>query len=124
METKQIIQSSANVVRLTKLSPGDVYKRFDKSYDDRTYYGIVKNVHNDGVNTIIEATEYCYKYSNINVEHRTLRGEQDYILFPAEPKDLQFELDKCKKRMEREITEYQEKIEQQQRLISEVDGLI
>lgn len=35
MNVKQAIQSSANVIRVTSVSAGDVYKRFDDSYDDR-----------------------------------------------------------------------------------------
>jgi len=30
MQTKQAIQTSANVIRITSISAGDVYKRFDE----------------------------------------------------------------------------------------------
>ena len=56
MQTKQIVQSSANVIRITKLVKGDIYKRFEQNSDD-TYFGIVTDVLNDGINTIITATE-------------------------------------------------------------------
>lgn len=124
MKTQQAIQASANVIRITTLSAGDVYKRFDESYDDRTYYGVVKNVHNDGEKAIIEAIEYCYKYSDLDVEHKVIRGEKDYILFPSTPEELQLELDKAKTKKERELQDLEDKIILTKKVIGEIDGLI
>lgn len=124
METKQAIQTSANVIRITSIKAGDVYKRFDESYDDRTYYGVVKNVHNDGQKAIIESVEYCYRYNSLDVSHKVLRGEKDYILFPASPEELNFELEKAKENKQREIIECHNKIENAQNIIKEIDGLV
>jgi len=124
MQTKQAIQTSANVIKITNISVGDVYKRFDESYDDRVYYGLVKNVHNDGEKTIIEAVEYQYAYSSVEVNYRVLRGEQDYILFPSTPEELNLELEKAKKESENKITEAKETIETQTKLLKEIEGLI
>jgi hypothetical protein len=124
MQTKQAIQTSANVIRITSITVGDVYKRFDESYDDRTYYGLVKAVHNDGDRTIIEATEYCYKYSEISVEHKIMRGEKDYILFPSTPEELNFELDNAKRGKLRDIDNAKSTIDKCEKLIKEIDGLI
>jgi len=124
MNTKQAIQTSANVIRITSISPGDVYKRFDESYDDRTYYGIVKSVHNDGEKTVIEATEYCYKYSSLDVAHKVIKGEKDYIIFPSSPEELNPELSKARSQKIRENEEYVDKIDKNKKLISEIDGLI
>lgn len=88
MNVKQAIQSSANVVRITNITAGDVYKRFDTSYDDRVYFGIVKSVHNDGELPIIEAVEYKYEYSQLDIKIKVLTGAKDYALFPATPEDL------------------------------------
>lgn len=124
MQTKQAIQTSANVIRITNISVGDVYKRFDKDYDDRVYYGLVTNVHNDGENTIIEATEYSYKYSDLNVDYKILRGEKDYILFPSSPEELNLELEKAKSKKLKEIKDAEEKITNNEKLIKEIEGLI
>lgn len=93
MQVKQAIQSSANVIRVTNISAGDVYKRFDDSYDDRVYYGVVHSVHNDGETAIIEALEYSYRYSSLDVNLKILRGDKDYKLFPSSPDELNTELD-------------------------------
>jgi hypothetical protein len=124
MITKQAIQTSANVIRITSVTAGDVYKRFDDSYDDRTYFGVVKAVHNDGENAIIEATEYCYRYSSLDVDHKVIRGTKDYIIFPSSPEELNLELEKARSKKVREIENSQDTIEKNTKLIAEIDGLI
>lgn len=123
MQTKQLVQTSANVVRITNIKAGDVYKRFDESYDDRTYYGVVRAVHNDGDKTIIESTEYCYKYNSLDVEHKVMNGTKDYILFPATPEELNLELDKAIAKSRREIEDAQATVEKHTKLIEEMEGL-
>lgn len=124
METKQAIQSSAKVVRITSVSPGDVYKRFDTSYEDRTYYGLVKAVHNDGEKAIIEALEFCYKYSSLDVSHKILNGSKDYTIFPSSPEELNFELDKARIRKIRSINEKEEEVKVLKREVEDIDKLI
>lgn len=125
MQTKQAIQTSANVVRITNISAGDVYKRFDDSYDDRVYFGLVTAVHNDGEKTIIEATEYRWNgYSTLEVDFKVLRGEKDYILFPSTPEELNLGLEEARKRKLRDIEEAERKILEAKRAIDEIDGLI
>lgn len=124
MQTKQAIQTSVNVIRITSITPGDVYKRFDENYDDRVYFGLVTAVHNDGDKTIIEATEYKWSGWTLDVEYKILRGEKDYILFPSTPEELNLELEQARRKKQNEITEAQEKIEKNTKLIAEIDALI
>lgn len=125
MITKQAIQSTANVIRITSVSAGDVYKRFaDTDYDDKVYYGVVKAVHNDGEKTLIEAVEYCYKYSDISVGYKVISGTKDVTIFPSSPEELNLELEKARKAQVRKIEEAQEQIEASNKLLTEIDGLI
>lgn len=124
MNVKQAIQSSANVIRVTNISAGDVYKRFDDSYDERVYYGVVQNVHNDGETAIIEAVEYNYKYSSLSVDLKVLRGDKEYKLFPATPEDLNLELDGVIERKKREIETKQNEITKLGKEIGEVEKLL
>jgi hypothetical protein len=124
MMTKSAIQASANVIRITQVQVGDVYKRFDESYDDRTYYGVVKNVHNDGEKSIIEATEYCYRYSDINIEHKVIRGDKDLVIFPSSPDELNLELERARKKKVSEVEEYEEKVVNTKKILCEIDGLL
>ena len=124
MKTQQAIQSTANVVRITTVTPGDVYKRFEDSYDNRTYYGLVKAVHNDGEETIIEATEYCKTYSGIDAEHKIINGKKDVIIFPSTPDELNLELTEARTKQLKKIEEAKEDIKKAEKLITEIDGLI
>lgn len=125
MITKQAIQSSANVVRITSVVAGDVYKRFaDSDYDDKVYYGLVKAVHNDGEKTIIEAVEYCYKYGDISVDFKVIGGTKDVTIFPSTPEELNLELDKARKAQVKKIEDAKDQIEKSTRLIAEIDGLV
>lgn len=125
MLTKQAIQSTANVVRITSVSAGDVYKRFaDTDYDDKVYYGVVKAVHNDGEKTLIEAVEYCYKYSDISVDYKVISGTKDVTIFPSSPEELNLELEKARKAQLRKIEEAEEQIENSNKLLAEIDGLM
>lgn len=125
MLTKQAIQSTANVIRITSVNAGDVYKRFsDSDYDDKVYYGVVKAVHNDGEKTIIEAVEYCYRYSDISVEFKVIGGTKDITIFPSTPEELNLELEKARKAQIKKIEDAKEQIEKSTQLIAEIDGLI
>src|SRR5690606_22802131 len=103
MNIQQAIQSSANVIRVTSVAKADVYKRFDKSYEDRVYFGIVQGVHNGGETAIIEAVEYSQQYGNLEINIRILNGVKDYAVFPASPDDLNRGFDDVIVRKRREI---------------------
>lgn len=125
MITKQAIQASANVIRITEVKVGDVYKRFDDgSYEDRVYYGIINAIHNDGENAIIEAVEYCYKYNDITVEVKVMRGTKEYTIFPATPEDLNIELEKARSSQIKKIESANDEIDKANKLIKAIDGLV
>lgn len=124
MQTKQAIQATANVIRVTQISPGDVYKRFEEGYEDRVYFGIVKNVHNDGERALIEATEYRYQYGSLDVSYKVLQGDKNYILFPSSPEEMNLQLETAKANKLKEISEAETKIQINKKMIIEIDGLI
>ncbi len=124
MNVKQAIQSSANVVRVTNISAGDVYKRFDPSYDDKVHYGVVRNVHNDGETAIVQAVEYTKSYSGLDINFKTIRGDKDYTLFPAEPEELNVELSDIVTKKERTIREKQSDIAKLETEITELKGIM
>ena len=122
MQTKQIIQSSANVIRITNIAKGNIYKRFDDNY---TYLGVVKSVLNDGEKTIIEATEYRASYSGMEATNKVIKGENDYTIFPATLEDFEQEftsvVESLKKKIEdskKSILDNEKTIEFTNRLIS------
>lgn len=124
MNVKQAIQSSANVIRVTNVSAGDVYKRFDDSYDDRVYYGVVQAVHNDGETAIIESLEYSYRYSSLEINLKVIRGDKDYKLFPSSPEELNTELSDVLDKKTREIETKTEEINKLTKEIDEIGKLM
>lgn len=124
MNIQNAIQSSANVIRVTSVQAGDVYKRFDRSYDDKVYFGIVTGVHNDGKTAVIQATEYSVSYGTLDINIKVLRGDKDYVLFPATPKDLTGGLGDIAGRKRKEIGTKQAEIEKLEAEILEVDRLL
>lgn len=124
MNVKQAIQASANVIRITNISAGDVYKRFDDSYDDRIYYGVVQSVHNDGETAIIEALEYSYRYSSLDIDLKVLRGDKDYKLFPSSPEELNIELDDVIEKKTKDIATKTEEISKLGKEIEEISKLM
>lgn len=123
MQTKQIVQASANVIRITNVQKGNLYKRFDDS-GDYTYYGIVTDVLNDGINTVITATEYRRSWSSMDVENKVIRGEKEFVIFPATLEEFQDEFKTVVERKQKDIEDYQQKIIEAEKTIEITKRLI
>lgn len=125
MQTKNIIQASANVIRITSLKVGDIYKRYeDSTYSTGVYYGIVKAIANNGENTFIEAIEYKKSYSSIDADFKVWGGEKDIAIFPATVEELTEEFGGVEKRLLKEITDKEEEIEAKKKCIAETRLLL
>lgn len=124
MQIKQAIQSSANVIRITNISAGDVYKRFDSSYDDRVHYGVVRGVHNDGEVAIVEALEYTKQYGDLQINLKTIRGDKDFTLFPADPNELNVELESIVRKKDRDVQTKTQEIKKLEGEIAELKGIM
>ena len=125
MKTQQIVQSQANVIRVTNISAGDVYKRFEtEGYSKGTFYGIVKAVYNDGEKTIIEANEYQYEYGSIKPSYKTISGTDDIVLFPATPDEMNLDFESAKKSLEQSIEKSLKSIDEDKAKIETLEGLI
>lgn len=90
METKSIIQSAANVVRLVNLKKGDIFKIVgDEGFSgDRTHYAVVVNVLNDGENTFIEVLEYEKSYNEVKAEFKIYKGTDNISIFPTKIEEV------------------------------------
>ena len=125
MNTKSIIQTSANVIRITNLKRGDLYKRYsDSTYDDSVRYGIVKAISNNGEKTFIEAVEYKKSYSSLEADFVVISGEKDVAIFPASIEEIQDSFDGVVVKMEKEVIEFQKKIEDKKKAIAETQLLL
>ena len=111
MQTKNIVQTSANVIRITNLKSGDIYKRFDdSSYSNSTYYGIVKSIYNNGERTFIESVEYKYSYGKVEANLYIIRDDKDVAIFPATLEELQNDFEGSVRKIEKDIEDKEEEI--------------
>jgi hypothetical protein len=125
MQTKNLIQTSANVIRVINLKVGDVYKRFDdSSYSRSTYYGIVKGINNNGEQTFLETIEYKKEYSTINADMKIYRGDEDLAIFPTTIDEIKDEFESVVKSLEKEIIKKQEEIDSKRKCIVETELLL
>lgn len=86
MQTKNLIQAATNVIKITRLQKGDVYKRVlnDAYKKEDVCFGVVIDILNDGEHTYLETLEYTKDYSNYpKAEVQIHSGDKDLALFPA-----------------------------------------
>jgi hypothetical protein len=111
MQTKSIIQTSANVIRITNLKKGDVYKRIDdSSYSDKVRYGVVVNLYNNGEKTYLEALEYKVGFGDITAERAVISGEMDVAIFPATAAEVEEHFSSALRGIEKKISDKREEI--------------
>lgn len=125
MQTKNIIQSSVNVIKITNLKKGDLYKRIDcNSYSTEVYYGIVKDILNSGEKTFFEAIEYKKSYSTISGNFIVFSGDKDIDIFPTTLEEMVDEFSGVVTKLEKEIDDYQKQIEGKKKCIAETQLIL
>lgn len=124
MITKNIVQSSVNVIRITNLKKGDIYKRYDDSYSTSVQYGIIKDINNNGEKTFIEAVEYKKSYGSMSAEIKIFGSKDDIAIFPTTLDELTSEFSSLVERLEADIKEKKEEINKKLKCIEDTKMLI
>lgn len=93
MRTTQLVQASANVVTITTLTAGDVYKRLgDKDYQQQhtLHYGVVLDVMHNGEDAVIVALEFPTTWTGaVEPKVQTFGTDTNLRLFEAQPDEVQ-----------------------------------
>lgn len=96
MRTQQLVRTTATVVRIMELEPGNVYKRLiKKSYvtEGTSPYeiklGVVQSVLNNGEETALTALEFEVSYGSIKPEIRAFGEDSDLQIFEATPAEVE-----------------------------------
>jgi hypothetical protein len=125
MQTKNLVQTSANVIRIINLKKGDIYKRYeDSTYSSGVYYGLVKDIKNNGEQTFIEAIEYKKTYSDISAELKVYSGEKDLAIFPATLDEVKDEFVSVVEKLEEEISTKKKEIANKEKCILDTNKLL
>lgn len=86
MQTKNLIQASATITRVTELKVGDVYKRLEESsYSSaKIKFGVVTGTLHNGDDAAITAIEYETHHSDgMNAEIKVFGTSDDLKIFPS-----------------------------------------
>lgn len=107
MQVQQIIQASADVVTITSLRPGDVYKRIGEAGyqgEPTLQFGVVQDVMNNGTDAAVTALEYERDYSTgVAVKLKVFNGGKPAALYPAQPEEVTAHLVALQEAAERKV---------------------
>lgn len=111
METKTLIQQSANVLRITELQKGNVVKLIKKEYSSlEAYFGVVIDLLNSGKETYIHLLLFKKSYGKIEGSIEIHNGSEDLSLFPATIEEVKEELGNALEGIARDIEEERKKL--------------
>lgn len=92
MQTKTLIEPSAEIVTVTTLKKGDVYRRMHKgtaSYDpDVILYGVVTEIGHNGTEAFITALEFNPMEYHGKVKIKAFATDSDLALFSCLPAEF------------------------------------
>lgn len=118
MQTKNIIQTVANVIKITSLKKGDVVKLIESNYSSpESYFAVVLDLLNDGENTFIELLKYKNNFGYVNAEIKLYKGGDNVSLFPTDISELQEHFDGSIKSIEKDIENKKDELQKK------IDGL-
>ena len=111
MKTKNIIQSSVNVIRLVNLKKGDIFKTVKTDeYDNGIQYNVVVDLYNTGESAFIEILSYTKSYKNVTASTKVISGDTDLAIFPATIDEVSEYFIEAIKNLEEDIKEKEEEI--------------
>lgn len=126
MQVQQIIQASADVLTITRLSPGNVYKRVDEDYNGAPTlkFGVVQDMMNNGSDAAVTALEYEADYgSGAKATLRGFTGSKPAAIFPATPDEVRAHVDGLLESTERAVREAEEALSRKREALAAVQRM-
>lgn len=126
MQTTQIVQASAEVVTIARLTPGDVYKRVETDYAGQATlrFGIVESVMNNGTDSAVSAVEFKPEYSGVTVASKVIAAGADIAIYPATPAEVENHLEEVRKALQTAVESAQRALTEAQAKQAHVNGVI
>jgi len=111
MQTKTLIQSSANILRITDLQKGNTVKVIKKDYsDNKIFFGVVTDLLNSGESTFIELLLFEKSYNDLKGKVVVYDGKDDIALFPATVEEVETDLSDALKLLARDIEKSEDEL--------------
>lgn len=112
MKTQNVIQTVANVIKITSLKKGDVVKMIESNYSSQeSYYAVILDMLNDGENTYLELLKYKKTFGDVDAEIKLYKGTDDISLFPTSIDEIKEHFEGCISKIEKGIEDDKEKLQ-------------
>lgn len=93
MQVNSLVKASAQVIRVTEVAEGDIYKRYDKpAYGEaRLLFGVITDALHNGDEAVIVAVEFVPEGYGTAYEPRmkTFGTDDEVVLFPASVEEFE-----------------------------------
>jgi len=127
MQTKTLVQATANIVTITNLAEGDVYKRLHKNNyetDYKLYLGVVTGIMHNGEEAAITAIEFEENYSSVRVQLQVFAGDSEVALYHATPDEITSHMNTLRETSQKEIDRKEKELADAIGVRSRIDTII
>lgn len=127
MQVQQIVRASADVLTITTLAPGNVYKRIDGpdyTGETRLRFGVVQDVMNNGEDAAVTALEYEADYTaGAKATLRVFTGSKPAAIFPATPEEVTAHLAELRDAADRAVRQAEEDLTKKRAALDAVERM-
>lgn len=126
MKINQLVQTNADIVTITTVKRGDVYKRLDEpSYGGpKLLFGVVTDVLANGETSVITALEVTASYDTVEVIEKVFAGGGEVQLYPAQPEEFTEHRARMIEASERSVATKRRELDRAQELYARVRDLV
>jgi len=125
MQTKTMIQSQANVLRITEIQKGNVIKMVEKDYSGtKILFGVVTDLMNSGENTFIQLLLFERSYGDIKGKVKIYSGDEDLALFPATVEEVKNDMGAVLPELQKKVEKAKEDLANQIHALEEAESFI
>lgn len=128
MQVHQMIRNSADILTITTLAPGNVYKRVDSrafgESEPTLRFGVVQDVMNNGEDSAITALEFTADYSGVAAQLKVYDGAKPVVIFPATPEEITTHLAEVQQRAQKDVERAEQTLAKERVALEQVQRII
>ncbi len=127
MRTTTLVQATADVVTITSLRTGDVYKRLEvNTYGEKyqLHFGVVQHVMHNGEDAVITAIEFPTEWNGVQAKIKTFGTDADLKLFEATPEEVTAHFAEVRTASQNTVKAKAEELAKAEAIHRQVEGMI